>query len=170
MVRDREIKAEQAEHAGDEPFSLAQGQVEDEPQGQHQLDRQVRIASLSARCGSPWGLPSGDGCLVEPEDQVTAPFQSSIVLSPVPDPVPCPEALGSVWVWSEGHDGASGLVEADHHLSGRAASSHLAAPTPLGADRKRAGARRELGHRLIAKFVEQLNGTARYDEGEGTCF
>src|SRR5215207_9766264 len=108
MVRDREIKAEQAEHAGDEPFSLAQGQVEDEPQGQHQLDRQVRIASLSARCGSPWGLPSGDGCLVEPEDQVTAPFQSSIVLSPVPDPVPCPEALGSVWVWSEGHDGHQG--------------------------------------------------------------
>jgi two-component sensor histidine kinase len=40
----------------------------------------------------------------------------------------------------------------------------------LGADRECAGARRGLGHRLIAKFVEQLNGTARYDEGEGTCF
>ncbi len=67
MVRDREIKAEQAEHAGNEPFSLAQAQVEDEPQDQHQLDCQVRIERLSARCGPPWSLPSGDGRLVEPE-------------------------------------------------------------------------------------------------------
>ena len=27
-----------------------------------------------------------------------------------------------------------------------------------------------MGHRLIAKFVEQLNGTARYLEGQGTFF
>lgn len=40
----------------------------------------------------------------------------------------------------------------------------------LGADGERAVARSGLGHRLIAKFVEQLNGTARYDEGEGTCY
>ena len=27
-----------------------------------------------------------------------------------------------------------------------------------------------MGHRLVAKFVEQLNGTGRYLEGEGTSF
>src|SRR5918993_697220 len=48
VVRNREIKPEKPEHAADEPFSLAQGQVEDEPQGQHQLDCQVRVAGLSA--------------------------------------------------------------------------------------------------------------------------
>jgi two-component sensor histidine kinase len=40
----------------------------------------------------------------------------------------------------------------------------------LGAYGERAVATSGLGHRLIAKFVEQLNGTARYDEGEGTCY
>src|SRR5215211_7201981 len=75
-------------------------------------------------------MPSGNGDLVEPERQVTAPLQPCFVLWPVPDPVPCPEALGAVWVKSEGHGRAIGLVEADPHLSGRAASSHLAAPTP----------------------------------------
>ena len=39
--------------------------------------------------------------------------------------------LGRFGCKSDGHEWASGLVEADHHLSGRAASSHLAAPTPV---------------------------------------
>jgi hypothetical protein len=126
----REIKPKQAEHAAGEPFGLAQGQVEDEPQDQHQLDRQVRVAGLSARRGPSRCMPSSNGRLVEPERQVTAPLQPCLVLRPVPDPVACPEALGAVRVWSDGHEWASGLVEADHHLSGRAASSHLDAPTP----------------------------------------
>ena len=67
MVWNREIKPKQPEHAAGEALSLAQGQVEDEPQGQHQLDCQVRIERLSARLGSSWGLPFSDGRLVEPE-------------------------------------------------------------------------------------------------------
>src|ERR671913_1892073 len=78
-------------------------------------------------------MPSSNGRLVEPEPQVASALQPCLVLRPVPDPVPCPEALGAVRVWSDGHEWASGLVEADHHLSGRAASSHLDAPTPLQA-------------------------------------
>jgi hypothetical protein len=67
VVGNREIKPEQAEHAVGEALSLAQGQVEDKPQGQHQLDRQVRVAGLTAWCGPPWSLPFSDGGLVEPE-------------------------------------------------------------------------------------------------------
>ena len=100
MVRNLEIKAKQAQHTGNEPFGLAQGQVEDEPQDQHQLDCQVRVAGLSTRRGSSGCVPSGNGGLVEPEGQVTAPLEPSIVLSPVPDAVPCSEALGPVWVKS----------------------------------------------------------------------
>src|SRR5918995_1245087 len=51
VVRNREIKPEKPEHAAGEALSLAQGQVEDEPQRQNQLDRQVRIKRLSAWCG-----------------------------------------------------------------------------------------------------------------------
>jgi hypothetical protein len=81
VVRNREIEPKQAEHAGDEPFSLAQGQVEDEPQDQHQLDRQVRIERLTARRGPSGCMPSGNGRLVEPERQVPSALQPCFVLS-----------------------------------------------------------------------------------------
>jgi hypothetical protein len=70
VVGNREIEPKQAQHAGDEPFGLAQGQVEDEPQDQHQLDCQVRIERLTARRGPSRCMPSGNGRLVEPERQV----------------------------------------------------------------------------------------------------
>jgi two-component sensor histidine kinase len=40
----------------------------------------------------------------------------------------------------------------------------------LGTNPERRGPRSGMGHRLIGKFVEQLNGTACYPEGEGTSF
>ena len=40
----------------------------------------------------------------------------------------------------------------------------------VGLGTKPAAASSGMGHRLIAKFVEQLNGTARHLEGEGTFF
>src|SRR5215212_5146866 len=73
VIGNGEIKTEEAQHAACEALGLVQRQVEDEPQGQHQLDRQVRIASLTAWCGPPWSLPFSNGGLIEPEDQVTAP-------------------------------------------------------------------------------------------------
>src|SRR4051812_41970187 len=119
VVRNRKIEPKQAQHAAGEALGLAQAQMEDEPQDEHQLDGQVRIERLSARCGPPWSLPFSDGRLVKPEGQVASALQPTIVLSPVPDVVPGPEALGPVWVWSEGHEGATGLVGADHHLTPR---------------------------------------------------
>lgn len=52
MVGHHQPEAEQARHAEAEPLGLAQGRVEDEPQGQHQLDRQVGVSRLSARRGA----------------------------------------------------------------------------------------------------------------------
>jgi two-component sensor histidine kinase len=40
----------------------------------------------------------------------------------------------------------------------------------LGTNSEPPGPRSGMGHRLIAKFVEQLSGTARYLEGQGTFF
>jgi hypothetical protein len=79
--------SEQPEHAGGEALGLAQGEVEDEPQRQHQLDGHVRVPGLAAGRGPARGLPSGQGGLVQPERQVAAPPQPGLVLAPVPDPV-----------------------------------------------------------------------------------
>ncbi len=51
VVRNREVQPEQAEQAGHEPFGLAQGQMEDEAQHQHQLDCQVRVDAMGAARG-----------------------------------------------------------------------------------------------------------------------
>ena len=40
----------------------------------------------------------------------------------------------------------------------------------LGTNSELPGPRSGMGHRLTARFVEQLNGTARHLEGEGTFF
>lgn len=58
MVRHAELEPEQAERAADEALGLAQGEPEDQPEHQHQLDRQVRIAGLAARRRPPCRLPA----------------------------------------------------------------------------------------------------------------
>jgi hypothetical protein len=78
VVGDAQLLPEQPEHARGEALGLAQGEVEDEPQHQHQLNRRVRVPGLAARCGPPRRLPSGDGGFVQPEGQVTAPLQPSL--------------------------------------------------------------------------------------------
>ena len=86
MIRDGQLEAEQAQHAAAERFGLAQGQVEDEPQDQHQLDCQVGVAWLSARRSPARRLPASECCLVKPERQVTAPLQPGLVGGPVRHP------------------------------------------------------------------------------------
>ena len=68
--------------------AMAQGEVEDEPQHEHQLDRRIRIPRLAAGRGPPRGLPSGLGGLVHPGRRVAAPLRPGLVPPPVPDPVP----------------------------------------------------------------------------------
>ena len=86
VVGHSQIEPEQAQHAAAERLGLAQGQVEDEAQDQHQLDRQVGVAGLSARRGPARGLPAGKGRLVEPEREVAAPPQPGLVGGPVRHP------------------------------------------------------------------------------------
>ncbi len=81
-----QIGPEQGEYAATERLGLAQGQVEDEPQGQHQLDRRVGVSRLPTRRGPARGLPAGKGCLVEPERQVAASPQPSFIGRPVRHP------------------------------------------------------------------------------------
>src|SRR3954471_11860271 len=61
--------------------------MEDKPEHQHQLDRRIRVPSLAAGRGPLWRLPSSQGSLVQPEGQVTAPLQASLVDRPVLDPI-----------------------------------------------------------------------------------
>ncbi len=53
VVRHGQIEAKQREHAAGETLPLPKSQVEHEPQRQHQLDRQVRVAWLPARGAPP---------------------------------------------------------------------------------------------------------------------
>src|SRR4051794_31861979 len=61
--------------------------MEDKPEHQHQLDCRIRVPSLAAGRGPPWRLPLGEGGLIQPEGQVTAPLQASFVGRPVLDPI-----------------------------------------------------------------------------------
>ena len=53
VIGNGESKPEQMEDAADEALGLTQGQVVDEPQHQHELDCEVRVAGLTA-----WRGPS----------------------------------------------------------------------------------------------------------------
>lgn len=90
VIGNGEIEPEQPQHAADEALGLAQGQMEDEPQHQHELDRQIRIAPLPARRGSPGRLPSGDRGIVQPQREVATTLQPTLVGRPVLDAVPSP--------------------------------------------------------------------------------
>ena len=82
VVRHRQRHAEQLQNAAGEPFHLPQGQVEHEPQGEHQLDRQLRVARLPARRAAARCLPSCQRRLVHPDRQVTPPAQPRFVGRP----------------------------------------------------------------------------------------
>src|SRR3954453_9897548 len=87
VVRDTQLLPEQPKYTRSEALGLAQGKVEDKPEHQHQLDRRVRVPGLTAGRGPPRRLPACDGGLVQPECQVAAPLQTSLVSRPVLDPI-----------------------------------------------------------------------------------
>ena len=62
VVRHSQIEPEQAQHAAAERLGLAQGEVEDEPQRQHQFDRKIGV-SWPARRRPARCLPACKGCL-----------------------------------------------------------------------------------------------------------
>ena len=104
VVWDAQRLPEQPQHARGEALSLAQGEVEDEPQHQHQLDRRVRVPGLAAGRAPPRCLPPGQGILIEPERQVATPLQASLVGRPVLDPVASlRDAMAAGGIMLEGH-------------------------------------------------------------------
>jgi len=64
--------------------------MEDKPEHQDELDRQIRIASLPARGGPAWRLPPGNRPLVQPEREIASPLQPSLVGRPVLDAILSP--------------------------------------------------------------------------------
>ena len=89
VTRDGQFQAKQAQRAADERLSLTHGQVEDDPQGQRQLDRQVGTAGLSTRRGPARCLPASECCIAEPGRQVAASPQPGLVGWPVRHPHLC---------------------------------------------------------------------------------
>ncbi len=74
VVRDAQRLPEQPHYARGEAFSLAQGEVEDEPQHQHELYRRVRVPGLAAGRAPPRCLPPCQGIFIKPERQVPRRF------------------------------------------------------------------------------------------------
>src|SRR6185437_15877371 len=73
-----------------ESLGLPQGQVKDEPQRQNQLDRQIRVASLTAGRRPSGRLPPSNRRFVDPQRQVAASLEAGFVLRPVLDTVAGP--------------------------------------------------------------------------------
>ena len=103
MVGDGEIEPEKPQHAADEPLGLSQREMEDEPEHEHELDREIRVAPLPARRGPARRLPLGNRGLVQPEREIATPLQPSLVGRPVLDAVPGPrDAMAAGMVMLEG--------------------------------------------------------------------
>ena len=87
MIGNAEIEPQQTKHTAGECLGLAQGKVKHQAQHQYHLDCQIRVDRLSARCGPPWRLPPAESGFVDPERQIAAPFQPSLIGWPVADTV-----------------------------------------------------------------------------------
>jgi hypothetical protein len=87
MVGNSQPEPEQLQQAAGERLGLTKREVEDEPQGQHQLDRQVRVERLPTGCRPTRGPPSRQHRLVEPESYIPALLQTGLVGRPVRHPV-----------------------------------------------------------------------------------
>ena len=87
MVRGLEVEAHQAEQRVQEPLGLAERQAEDDPQRQRGPDREVRVPPLaSAKTVLRW-YPRGNCILAQPDRDVAAAPEATLVLPPVPDSV-----------------------------------------------------------------------------------
>ena len=82
-----EVEAHQAEQRVQEPLGLAERQAEDDPQRQRGPDREVRVSTLpSAETVLRW-YPRGNRILAQPDRDVPAAPEATLVLPPVPDSV-----------------------------------------------------------------------------------
>ena len=81
------VEAHQAEQRVQEPLGLAERQAEDDPQRQRGPDREVRVPPLaSAKTVLRW-YPRGNCSLAQPDRDVAAAPEATLVLPPVPDSV-----------------------------------------------------------------------------------
>ena len=84
VVRGLEVEAHQAEQRVQEPLGLAERQAEDDPQRQRGPDREVRVPPLaSAKTVLRW-YPRGNCILAQPDRDVAAAPEATLVLPPVP--------------------------------------------------------------------------------------
>ena len=87
VVRGLEVAAHQAEQRVQEPLRLAKRVAEDDPQRQRGPDREVRVSTLpSAETVLRW-YPRGNRILAQPDRDVPAAPEATLVLPPVPDSV-----------------------------------------------------------------------------------
>ncbi len=147
MVRGLEVAAHQAEQRVQEPLRLAKRQAEDGPRRQRGPDREVRVSTPpSAETVLRW-YPRGDRILAQPDRDVPAAPEATLVLPPVPD-----SALRLVLAVDSarlpcGHDVAPLISMMDRNPPPMLACplTPIHAPMPLGS-----------GLRGVAPGVEQL--------------
>ena len=85
VVRGLEVEAHQAEQRVQEPLGLTERQAEDDPQRQRGPDREVRVPPLaSAKTVLRW-YPRGNCILAQPDRDVAAAPEATLVLPLVPD-------------------------------------------------------------------------------------
>ena len=87
VVRGLEVEAHQAEQRVQEPLGLAERQAEDDPQGQRGPDREVRVPPLASAKTVLRCYPRGNCILAQPDRDVAAAPEATLVLPPVPDSV-----------------------------------------------------------------------------------
>ena len=87
VVRGLEVEAHQAEQRVQEPLGLAERQAEDDTQRQRGPDREVRVPPLASPETVLRRYPRGDRLLAQPDRDVAAAPEATLVLPPVPDSV-----------------------------------------------------------------------------------
>ncbi len=93
VVRNGQSQPEQAQHAAAGRLGLTQGQMEHEPQRQHEFDGQFGMQRPSARAAPLWRCPAREDRLVQSQREVATAAQPCLTRRPVRDAV----ARGMRW-------------------------------------------------------------------------
>ena len=83
IVRNGEVEAPHPEQGVQEPFGLAQREMEEEPQGQGGLDGEIRVAPLPTPPAAPAGRPGSDRFRGHPHRHIAASNEGQVVGRPV---------------------------------------------------------------------------------------
>ena len=129
MIGARKRQPHELQDRDQNPFSLAQGQMKEQPERERCLDHDVGINRLGASLVSHQRRPGVDGILTDPQGNVAAIVQRLVILVPVLNAINClvyGMSMGSFMRLGHAlHRWLSGLVMSKHDARFSGRQEHL---------------------------------------------